>query len=306
MNWKTTALVALTLFMLTAPCQDCEAKLRVVTSTEDLASITRAVAFDEIDVAFIAKGFQDPHYVEPKPSYMKKLNKADGLFFVGLQLEIGWLPLLIQGARNPKIAPGSVGLLDLSNGIELLEVHVGEIHRGMGDVHPEGNPHYWLNPGNGIIIAHTIAEWLVTQDPEHSERFQQNLDDYKASLASRVSDWEKRLTFLRGAKVVAYHKNWEYLADWLGFEVTAYVEDKPGIPPTPRHVAELEDHISSSGIKILIYSDFVNPSIPERIAERTGVTALRLPASVGSREGITEYIDLFESIVSEFEKVVVK
>lgn len=266
----------------------------VVTTTSDLAAIAKAVGGDRVKVESIAKGFQDPHYVEAKPSYMKLVNQAHLLLHVGLQLEIGWLPLLIQGARNPKLVQ-----VDLSQGITVLERPTGPISRAQGDIHPEGNPHYWLDPRNGIVMARRIDRELKSLVPGEGAYFDQNLKLFESDLERRRRQWEERMTPFRGTEVVAYHKQWEYLAHWLELSIIGYVEDKPGIPPAPQHLANLIRTMQQRKIKALLVANFTNPSIPQSVADKGGARMIVLSASVGGEKGIETYADLFESIVGK-------
>lgn len=278
---------------------DVEAKVNVVTTTPDLAAIARDMGGEFITVKAIARGNQDPHHLQAKPSYMRTMNQADLLIYTGLELEVGWLPLLIQGARNPKITPGALGHLDASVGIKRLEVPEGKVDRSMGDVHPEGNPHYTLDPRNGLIVGQTIADKLSQLDPEHTENYQENFTQFQKGLQTKIKIWETRLSSLQSKQIVTYHKLWEYLTDWLHLEIVGQVENKPGIPPSPRHVAELVDRMKASGITLLLTSDYSDPKPAERVAQQAGAKLMILPASVRGREGIDTYTDLFEVIVSQ-------
>ena len=262
----------------------------VVTTTSDLAAITKAVGGERVKVESIAKGFQDPHYVEAKPSYMKMVNQARVLFSVGLQLEIGWLPLLVQGARNPKLIQ-----VDVSQGISVLERPTGPISRAQGDVHPEGNPHYWLDPRNGLIMARRIAQELASIAPAESVTFEQNLKSFQSDLEQRTKIWEQRMARYRGTEVVAYHKQWEYLAQWLGLSIVEYVEDKPGIPPAPQHLANLIRAMQQKKVKALLVANFTGPSIPQSVANKAGARMVVLPASVGGEKGVDSYAALFDA-----------
>jgi len=277
-------------------------KINVVTTLEDFASITREIGRDRVEVSAIAKGYQNPHYLEGKPSYMKKLNRADLLIYNGLQLEIGWLPLIVQGARNPKIVYGAKGNLDCSRGIRILEVPQGEVDRSMGDVHPEGNPHYTLDPRNGIIIANRIFEKLCELSPDDEEYFKNNLDGFLHRLRKKIEEWERRMEPYCGTKVVTYHKQWEYLAEWLRFKIVGQIEDKPGIPPSPRHLSWLISFIKDEKIPLIIAANFDDIGTARKVAQKTGATLLVLPAFVGGEEGIETYLDLFETIISKIEK----
>ena len=267
--------------------------LSVVTTTTDLAAITKAVGGERVKVESIAKGFQDPHYVEAKPSYMRIVNQGRILFYVGLQLEIGWLPLLVQGARNPGLVQVS-----LSGGIPVLERPTGPISRAQGDVHPEGNPHYWLDPRNGVIMARRVARELKGLAPTDGAYFEQNLKLFESDLARRRQKWEEQMAPFRGTEVVAYHKEWEYLAKWLGISIVDYVEDKPGIPPSPRHLEGLIQTMRQHKIKALLVSNFTSPTISQAVADKGGAKMIVLPVSVGGEKGIESYADLFETVIA--------
>lgn len=267
--------------------------LAVVTTTPDLAAIARAIGGDLVKVESIAKGFQDPHYVEAKPSFMRLVNQARLLVYAGLQLEIGWLPLLVQGARNPGLVQ-----VDASQGVPVLERPTGPISRAQGDVHPEGNPHYWLDPRNGSVIGRTIAQQLKALAPADAARFDQNLKLFDDDLNRRRKSWEERMAQFRGREIVAYHKQWEYLARWLGLTIVGYVEDKPGIPPAPQSLAAVVRTMQEKKIKTLLVANFTNPTIPQSVADKVGSKLVVLPASVGGEKGIDTYGDLFDAIVA--------
>jgi zinc/manganese transport system substrate-binding protein len=216
------------------------------------------------------------------------------LFYTGLQLEIGWLPLLVQGARNRSLAQ-----VDLSQGISVLERPTGPISRAQGDIHPEGNPHYWLDSRNGLVMARRIAQELKAVAPGDAALFEQNLKNFEADLSRRRQKWEERMAPFRGAEVAAYHKQWEYLAHWLGLSIIGYVEDKPGIPPAPQQVANIVRTMQQRKIKALLVANFTNPSIPQSVAEKGGAKLVILPASVGGEKGIDSYGDLFDSIIGK-------
>jgi ABC-type Zn uptake system ZnuABC Zn-binding protein ZnuA len=281
----------LSLFFVLPPFSLAEADVFfVVTTTSDLAAITRAVGGDRVRVESIAKGFQDPHYVEAKPSYMRLVNQARLLFYVGLQLEIGWLPLLVQGARNPGLVQ-----VDLSQGISVLDRPTGPISRAQGDIHPEGNPHYWLDPRIGLIMARRVAQEFKALAPADSATFEQNLKLFETDLNRRRQKWEERMAPFRGTEVVAYHKESQYLAKWLGISIVDYVEDKPGIPPSPRHLESLIQTMRQRKVKALLVANFTNPSVSQAVADKGGARMVVLPVSVGGEKGIESYADLFDA-----------
>jgi zinc/manganese transport system substrate-binding protein len=286
--------------VLAAASRASAEKIHIVTTTSELAAIARAVGGERVEAKAIARGDQDPHFLEAKPSYMSLVNKADLLVYNGLELEIGWLPLLVQGGRNPKVLPGQPGNLDASAGIPVLELPAGEVDRSQGDIHPLGNPHYPLDPRNGLLIAAALAARLQALDPGGAEVFSRNLGQFQQELQQRITGWERRASRLRGRQVVAYHKTFEYLANWLGLEVADYIEDKPGVPPSPRHIAQLVGHMKREGIAVVLYADFQDAAAPERVASQAGAQAVGLPVSVGT-PGIAAYADLFEAILGRLE-----
>jgi ABC-type Zn uptake system ZnuABC Zn-binding protein ZnuA len=266
----------------------------IVTTTADIAAIVKAIGGERVAVESIAKGYQDPHVVEAKPSFVRLVNRARMLFNVGLELEVGWLPLLIQGGRNPSLV-----VVDLSQGISVLEKPSGPVSRAQGDVHPLGNPHYWLDPRNGVIMARRVTQELKGVAPGDAALFEQNLKSFEADLAARRKRWEEQMAPFRGAELVTYHKEWEYLVKWLGLNVLGYVEDKPGIPPTPRHLEELVQTMQQRKVKALLASNYTNPNVPKSIADKTGAKLVAIASSVGGEESIRNYGDLFDAIVGK-------
>lgn len=285
---------------LTAPASPARA-LEIVTTTTDLASLFREIGGERLEIQALAQGYQDPHYVQAKPSYMARMRDADLLAYVGLELEIGWLPLLIRGARNPDLLAGGRGNLVLSEGIEIRDVPRGEVDRSKGDIHPLGNPHYWLDPHNLLIMAETVEAALARLDPEHADHYERRRRDFQSRLRDRIAAWEERMAPHRGTRVVCYHTQWEYLTDWLGLEVVDYVEKNPGIPPSPRHLHGLESRIEREEIPLILMSNFFQRDRVAQLASRAGATLVVLPASVGGREGVDDLFDLFDHLVEEID-----
>src|SRR6266436_8129949 len=213
--------------------------LKVITTLTDLASLTQEVGGDKVDVEALAKGYQDPHFVDPKPSFLLKLRHADLLILVGLDLEIGWLPPLVTQSGNGNIQPASPGYLDASQFAEILEIPQGAFTRAEGDVHPLGNPHYWLDPDNGRRIAKGIANKLSEADPGDDVYFQQRFQDFDKRLTGAEQKWDAEMKPYHGRKVVTYHRSFPNFAKHFGLNVIGYVEPRPGIPPTPTHTLEL-------------------------------------------------------------------
>lgn len=268
--------------------------LNVMTTTEDLAAIAREVGGDKIKAESLSRGYQDPHFVEAKPSFVIKLNKADLLIAVGRELEIGWLPPLITQSRNSRIQPGADRYLDASLTCRILEIPTGQITRAMGDVHPAGNPHYWLDPENGKRIAKAIEGKLAAISPGDAAYFAQHEEDFEKRVSEGEKRWLAAVASYKGIKVVTYHRSWPNFAERFGLEVIGYVEPKPGIPPSPSHTLELMQEMKRQNVKIVLVEPYFDLKTPNSIARETGAKVLVMPPSVGGEKEITDYITLFD------------
>src|SRR4030081_764180 len=269
-------------------------KLNVVTSTTDLASLTQEVGGDNVNVESIAKGYQDPHFVEAKPSFLLKLRQADLLIAVGLQLEIGWLPPLITQSGNPKIQIGGPGYLDASQFAEILDIPQGNLTRAEGDVHPMGNPHYWLDPDNGRRIARGIATKLADMDPANGAYFHQRFQDFEKRLLAAEQKWDDEMKPYRGRKVVTYHRSFPNFAKHFGLDVIGYVEPRPGIPPTPSHTIELIQQMRRDNVRVIMVEPYFDLKTPNSIASATGGKVVVMLPSVGGEKDVTDYFKLFD------------
>jgi zinc/manganese transport system substrate-binding protein len=280
---------------LAAACA-CQAagKLNVISATEDPAAIAAEVGGDRITVEAIAKGYQDPHFVEPKPSFLLKLQKADLLLLVGLQLEIGWLPPLITQSRNARIQEGANGYLDLSRFCEILEIPTVQVTRAMGDVHPLGNPHYWLNPENGRRIAKALQMKFSELRPDDGAYFAQREADFEKRLTEAEKRWDAQMAPYRGRKVITYHRSWPNFCERFGLVVVDYVEPKPGIPPTPSHTLEVINTMKRENIKLVMVEPYFDLRTPDSIARAVGGTVVVVMPSVGGNKEITDYFKLFD------------
>jgi len=271
-----------------------QGKLTVMTATEDLASIAREVGGDRITVESIARGYQDPHFVEAKPSFILKLQKADLLIVVGRELEIGWLPPLMQQSRNQKIQVGAEGYLDASLGALILEIPTGQVTRAMGDVHPLGNPHYWLDPENGKRVAKEIADKLDQLRPNDKAYFDQRLADFTTRLDAAEKRWMAAMAPYRGAKVVTYHRSFPNFAERFGLDIVGYVEPRPGIPPTPQHTLDLINEMKRQNVKLVLVEPYFDLKTPNAIGRDTGAKVLVMPPSVGGVKETSDYFKLFD------------
>ena len=290
------------LFLFAVPGEAAK-KLNVVTTTQDLASIAQMIGGDRVNVEPLAKGYQDPHFVDAKPSYLLKLRKADVFVEVGRDLEVGWVPGLLNNSRNSKILPGGPGFVDASNGVNILE-QGGRMGREMGDVHPLGNPHYWLDPENGLAIAANIRDALTRIDRDGRAVYQARYADFERQLKSRLEGWRKRAKDLHldGMNVVTYHRSWPYFAKAFGIEVKDYVEPRPGVPPTPKHVQEMTGLMKDQNVKLMIIEPYFDPKLPSQIAKNAGAAVVILPPSVGATPEAKDYFSLFDAQLALIQK----
>jgi len=277
-------------------------KLNVVTATTDMASLVQEVGGDRISVDSIARGYQDPHFVEAKPSFLLKLRQADLLIVVGLQLEIGWLPPLITQSGNPRIQVGAAGYLDASQFAEILEIPQGVVTRAMGDVHPLGNPHYWLDPDNGRRVAKGIAAKLGDLDPADSSYFQGRFQDFDKRLTAAEQKWDAEMAPYHGRKVVTYHNSFTNFAKHFHLDVIGYVEPRPGIPPTPSHTLDLIGLMKRENCKLVLVEPYFDLKTPNSIGAATGARVQVYLPSVGGEKQVTNYFELFDYDIDLLKK----
>jgi zinc/manganese transport system substrate-binding protein len=287
------AVAALTASLF-SPSLAAAKKLNVITATTDLAALAQEVGGDKINVESMAKGYQDPHFVEAKPSFLLKLQRADLLVVVGLQLEIGWLPPLITQSGNSRIQVGANGYLDASQFAEILEIPQGSITRAMGDVHPLGNPHYWLDPDNGRRVAKGIAGKLGEMDPADAAYFQQRDQDFERRLADADKKWQADMKPFHGRKVITYHNSAPNFAKHFGLDVVGFVEPRPGIPPTPSHTLDVINMMKRDHVKVIMVEPYFDRKTPDSIARESGGTVVEYLPSVGGVKEVTTYFQLFD------------
>lgn len=267
------------------------AGVKVVASTADLKSITEYIGGDHVSVKAIVSGKSNPHFVEVLPSYMVMVARADLYLSIGLELDY-WAKPIIDGSRN-----GRLVVVDCSEGIDVLEKPTVKVDASMGDIHPQGNPHYWLDPGNGLVIARNIERALSRVDPSHSTDYRQALENFEHELSLKMSIWRRESEYLKDLEIIAYHNSWPYFAKAFEIWVVGFVEPKPGIEPTPSHTAELIDLAKARDIKLIVKEPYYSNRTPLVIARATGARVVDLPLSVGGTEGATDYFSLFETIL---------
>lgn len=272
--------------------------LNLVTTTTDLKSVVEFIGKNHVKVFSLGDGDQNYHFLSAKPSYMVKAKKADLFVRVGLDLEIGYEPLILEGARNPDIRVGRVGHLDASEGIKLLDIPF-RVDRSMGDIHAQGNPHYWLDPLNMKIVASNIADRLSDLSPEHKSVFAQNLKDFNVRIDQKMIEWKKALSSYSGEKLITYHKTWKYFAERFGFEIIGELEPKPGVPPSPAHLKNIVNMVKESKVKIILNENIYREDAAQYVAEKTGVIVVNAPISVGGVKGADDYFSLMDIIIKD-------
>ena len=267
--------------------------IHVVTTTQDTRSIAELIGGNKVEVFAIATGYQNPHFVDPKPSYITKLTQANLYVTLGLDLESGWSPSLLSSSRNTKIQKGSPGYVDASAGVSLLQVP-STINRAEGDIHVYGNPHYWLDPLNGKVIARNICNGLERISPENKAFFESNLKAFNDQIDARMKSWNALMAGFKGSKVIAYHNEWCYFENRFGLQIVDFLEPKPGIPPTPSQLVKIINEVKTNNIKVIITSPYFTTSSSDVVSKQTGVKTLVLATSVGAFETIKNYYDLFD------------
>ncbi|MBN1526419.1 MAG: zinc ABC transporter substrate-binding protein [Candidatus Omnitrophica bacterium] len=290
------------LLFLSAVSPLCAAgsKIKILTTTEDLRSIAEYIGGDRVAADSLARGYQDPHYLEAKPSFMMKAKNADLFMRVGLELEIGYEELIIDGSRNARIRVGQPGHLDVSEGVNLLEVPTTtKIDRSMGDVHPMGNPHYWLDPENVKIMARNIANRLSELSPENAGYFQENLAAFDKKMDEKMIEWRSKLAPFKGRKIAIYHRSWPYFADRFGLVAACELEPKPGIPPSPGHLKEVIDIMKRDKINVILMEVFYDEKPAEFVAGQTGAKVIVVPNSVGGTKEAKDYFSLMDTVVDK-------
>jgi zinc/manganese transport system substrate-binding protein len=290
--------ILMNLFALALLAPAAHAKLNVVATTPDLASIAKEIGGDKIELTTLARPTEDPHFVDAKPSFIVKLNRADVLIEGGAELEIGWLPALLDQSRNEKLAAGAPGHVACAQGIQLLEVP-STLDRGKGDIHAAGNPHYLVDPVNAGIVAQRIADALCAEDAKSCDVYRANLKKFTDALDAKLAEWQKVLEPYRGQQIVAYHNSWLYFANRFGLKIDLFLEPKPGVPPTPTHLAEVITQMKQDNVHVIIVDPYLNRRTAETVAAKTGATVVdvtQFPGGIKGTEG--GYLALMDYLVN--------
>ncbi len=274
------------------------AKTNVVATLPWIGSIARDIGKDKINVTVLAKPNQDAHYLEAKPSMILAARKADIIMYDGLDLEIGYLPLVIESAKNPKLLPGKPGNFDCSRFVTVLE-KLGSVDRSMGDVHPLGNPHYHFSPSNVLRVAEGMAQLLSEADRPNAAYYQANYQAFAGRMKEKEKQWHA--IPLKGKKFVAYHKYFEYLAAEFGFQFVGYLEPKPGIPPSAAHIEQLIEQMKRTRPQAILVTPAIGEQEARSLSEKTGVKVIVLPHEVGSQPGTDDYFSFMEKVMTSLK-----
>jgi len=301
-SFKPCWFLAWCMFATTFQVQTVWAQMNVVTTTEDIASLVQVVGGEWVNVKSLSRGYQDTHFIQAKPSLMVTLHKADLLIYQGMELEVGWLPLLIRGARNPKVFLGQPGNLDLSLSIDPIEVPQGTLDRSMGDVHIFGNPHYNLGPSNIKSMLFMIADHLSELDPAHEMQFKSNRNTFFKKFKTRLIEWKQRMAPFKGEKVVTFHRTWSYLLREFGMHYIGTLEPVPGIQPSPAHLIRLSQLMKTKNVRLILQASYYRDKFAKMLADKTGARVLALPPGVGGVPEANDTIRLFDYLVDKITK----
>lgn len=291
-----------TLFLaaLTLTASTTHAAMHVVATTPDLGAIAREVGGDHIELVVLAKPTEDPHFVDAKPSFILKLNRADALIEGGADLEAGWLRPLLEGARNPRLEPGAPGRIAGAEGIALLDVPAA-LDRSQGDIHAAGNPHYLTDPQNARVVAAHIARSFEKLDPSAAATYAANLKKFTDQLDAKMVEWQRLLSPFKGRPIVTYHNFWIYFGRRFEFPMDVFLEPKPGIPPTPAHLAEVITRMKAQNLKLIAVQPYQNRKTAETVAGHTGAVVLDWPSFPGGK-GTESYVDWIDFLVKSIAR----
>jgi ABC-type Zn uptake system ZnuABC Zn-binding protein ZnuA len=288
---------AVGLMSLAGTAASLAAKLKVVATTPDLAAIAREIGGNAVDVTALAKPTEDPHYVDAKPSHIVTLNRADVLIEGGAELELGWLPPLLENSRNGKIAAGAPGRIIASQGVKMLEIPT-TFDRSKGDVHALGNPHFLIDPLNAKIVAGEIADHFAQVDPKQASLYRANLASFNAKVDAKLAEWQGTLAPFKGAKIVTYHKDFVYLAQRFNLQIVETLEPKPGIAPSPAHIAQVIGAMKAANARVILVQPYQNRRTAETVARQTGAVVLDIPQQPGARRDATTYFAMMDYLVT--------
>jgi zinc/manganese transport system substrate-binding protein len=284
--------------MVTLLATPAFADLKVAASLSDLASVAQFVGGKHVTAQSLCPGYSDPHFVPAKPSLMKAIQHADVFISTGLELDSGWLPLVLPGSRNPKIQPGAKGFVDGSDGVTVLEKPSGTVSRAEGDVHPLGNPHYYADPKALEVVADHLARVFSQLDPANAADYAANAKAFNERMETSLAKWQQQMAPYKDAPIVTYHKNFVYFAERFGLKLFGNVEPKPGIPPSPKYINDLAEAMKKGGVKVVAYQAYYNADASNQVAKRAGAVALEIATEVGGVPGTDDVFTKFDKLVA--------
>jgi len=273
-------------------------KLNVVATLPDYAEVAREIGGDQVEVTCLAKPTEDSHYVDAKPSFILKLNRADALIEGGAELEMGWLPPLLEGSRNAKLQVGAPGRIVASEGIQLLNVPT-TVSRAEGDIHAMGNPHFMVDPLRAKVVAEHIAAAFSNLDPASSQAYSANLQTFNERVDRKMAEWLKAFAPFRGWTIVAYHDSWMYFAERFGLKSDIFLEPKPGISPSPSHLATVIKKVKQQRIRAILVEPFHDRKVAESVASHTGAQVVDATQFPGGIPNTSTYADLIDALVKK-------
>ena len=289
-------MAALSLGAISLISVQATAQLKVVATTPDLASVAREIGGNRVNVVALAKPTEDPHFVDAKPSFIVTLNRTDALVEGGAELELGWLPPLLENSRNSKVAAGAPGRIVASEGIRLLEIPTS-FDRSKGDIHSLGNPHFMIDPAAAKVVARNIASHFAQLDPKNASTYNANLARFNSRIDAKLAEWQKQLAPYRGAKIVTYHRDFIYFAQRFGLSIVDELEPKPGIAPSPAHLAQVIGEMKRNNVKVILVQPFQNRKTAETVARQTGATVVDAPQQPGAAGNTASYFDNMDNLV---------
>lgn len=273
-----------------------QADLKIFACEPEWEALAQELGGARIEVSSATNALQDPHYIQARPSLIAKVRRADLLVCSGAQLEIGWLPMLLQKGNNPNVMPGGKGFLEASQYVKRLDI-AESVDRSQGDVHPQGNPHIQTDPRNILLVAEALSKRLAELDPPNAGYYEQKMADFRQRWSAAIADWDKRAAVLRGKRVIAHHKSWVYLERWLGLDEVGTLEPLPGVPPTASHLSSLLDQFGDKGADFIIRAPYQSDKPSEWLSERTGIPAVMLPSTVGGTDEASDLYKWFDDII---------
>ena len=295
---KSLIRCALVLMLGLVAAAPAYADLKVATSLTDLASVAQFVGGRHVTAQSLCRGYEDPHFVPAKPSLMKAIQHADVFVSTGLELDSGWLPLVLPGSRNPRIQQGAKGFVDASEGVSVLEKPSGTVNRAEGDIHPLGNPHYYADPKNLEVVANHLAEVFSGLDPANAADYAANAKAFSERMEASLAKWEEAMAPYKGASVVPFHKNFVYFAERFGLKLFGTVEPKPGIPPSPHYISELAASMKKEGVKVVLYQPYYDADASNQVAKKAGGVAIEVASEAGGLPGTDDVFSKFDVLVS--------